>query len=235
MLRLEGVAVAYGQVPVLRGVSLVVNKGEIVSLIGPNNAGKSALLRTIMGLLKPKVGKIKVNGEDVAKLPPYEIVERGVTLVPEGRQLFGEMTVEENLLLGANVARARRQKKANLDYIYTLFPALKERRTTLGEKLSGGEAQMLALGRGLMSVPHLLLLDEPSLGLGPIPIRRIFSTLRELNHAGLTILLVEQNVRLSIATSHRSYVLQNGEIAFHGGKSDLLKTDLLKKIYLGAE
>ena len=233
MLRLEGISVAYGRVPVLHDISLAVKEGEIVSLIGPNNAGKSTLLRTIMGLVQPKMGRILLNGDDLVKLPPFEVVERGITLVPEGRQIFGEMTVEENLLVSSNIRRARRQREANLRWVYTLFPSLKERRRTRGEKLSGGEAQMLSLGRGLMSVPDVLLLDEPSLGLGPIPIRRIFATLREINHAGLSILLVEQNVRLSLGISHRSYLIHNGAIAFSGESQDLMKSDLLKKIYLG--
>jgi len=234
LLRVEKVTFAYGQVSVLNEVSLVVNTGEIVGLIGPNNAGKSTLLRTIAGLLQPQEGSIMLNGEDLLRLSPYEIVECGLTLVPEGRQIFGEMTVEENLLLGAHVNKARQKREANLKWVYTLFPVLKERSNTRGEKLSGGEAQMLALGRGLMSVPDVLLLDEPSLGLGPLPMRAIFTALRELNRAGLTILLVEQNVRISMSISHRGYVLHNGTISLSGHSGDLMKSNVVRKIYLGA-
>jgi branched-chain amino acid transport system ATP-binding protein len=210
-----------------------VNKGEIVGLIGPNNAGKSTLLKTIAGLLHTKEGKVMLNGQDLKKLSPHEIVESGLTLVPEGRQIFGEMTVEENLLLGAYLSKARQQRSANLKWVYSLFPVLRDRRKTRSEKLSGGEAQMLALGRGLMSLPEVLLLDEPSLGLGPIPLGVIFGALRKLNSAGLTILLVEQNIRISMTISHRGYVLHNGTIVLSDNSRNLMKSNLVKRIYLG--
>ena len=233
MLKLEKVSVAYKLVTVLSEICLEVNKGEIVALIGPNNAGKSTLLRTVSGLLKPKHGKITLSGQDLLKLRPDEIVELGVVLVPEGRQLFREMNVEENLKLGSYCNRARPKREANLQWVYSLFPALNKRQNIRADKLSGGEAQMLALGRALMSIPDLLLLDEPSLGLAPIPARMIFNVFTELNHTGLTILLVEQNVNLSMKISHRGYVLHNCIIALSGDSGDLMNNSELKRIYLG--
>lgn len=231
MLRLENMHASYGPVEALKGVDLNIKRGEIVCLIGSNGAGKSTALMTISGVLMPSGGNIYFEDEVINKLPPHRIVSMGISQVPEGRRIFPRLTVRENLEMGAFLNK--RSISANLERVYSLFHVLKERGGQSGGTLSGGEQQMLAIGRALMSNPKLLLLDEPSLGLAPIMVSRIFKTIQNINNEGVTILLVEQNAHAALRLSGRGYVLENGSIALNGTGGELLNNGLVRKAYLG--
>ena len=233
MLEIRDLDAGYGDVRVLSGVSLSIGPGEIVALLGPNGSGKSTLLTAIAGLLRPRAGSIRWQGEDLTALRPHLVVERGLALVPEGRRLFGSMTVEENLELGAFAARARREQAAGLERVYALFPDLRGRRRQLVRSLSGGQQQMVAVGRALMARPTLLMLDEPSLGIAPRLVASIFEALADINRAGVGIFLVEQNVQAALTLAHRAYVLESGRIAAHGPAADLLRDPHVRRAYLG--
>jgi branched-chain amino acid transport system ATP-binding protein len=233
MLEVREVDVYRGPIQVLWRVSLEVNKGEVVSLIGPNGAGKTTLLSTVVGLLKPACGTIKFKGVDITKLPPYKIVDKGMVLVPEDRKLFGTMTVKENLLMGAYNVKDKRVKEERLKLVYELFPRLKERESQLAVTLSGGEQKMLAIARGLMSNPELLILDEPSQGLAPKVILEVFQVIEKLKEMGLSILLAEQNVHLALKIADRAYVLETGRVVLQGTGKELLENEYVKKAYLG--
>jgi branched-chain amino acid transport system ATP-binding protein len=230
-LRVLDLSAGYGGLPALNGVSLDVRRGEIVALVGANGAGKSTLLRAVAGLLQPAAGRIEHEGRRIDGRPAHEIVRSGIAYVPEGRHLFGRLTVLDNLLLGAFTHHDGREQ--GLDEVTALFPVLKERSSQLAGTLSGGEQQMLAIARGLMSRPSVLLLDEPSLGIAPKLVARIYETLAAINRAGLTLLLVEQNVRAALACASRAYVLQTGRIVREGSSADLLGSDLVRKAFLG--
>jgi branched-chain amino acid transport system ATP-binding protein len=231
VLEIQNVSVAYGKVPALKNISLHVNQGETVALLGVNGAGKSTTLRTISGLINPKKGSIHFYGEPIHKKNAHEIVKKGLIHVPEGRRVFSTMSVEENLQLGSYSARDNLQEGFN--EVYKLFPRLFERRKQLAGTLSGGEQQMLAMGRALMSKPKLLLLDEPSMGLAPIVVNTIFETIKKINENGTTILLVEQNARAALRLTERAYVLELGEIVREDLTENLLKDKVIEKIYLG--
>ncbi len=233
MLKVKEIEVFYGDLQALRGVSLEVNKGEVVSIVGSNGAGKSTTLMTISGILKTKRGEIQFDEEVINTYPPSKIVALGIVQIPEGRQIFPSLTVEENLEMGAQFQKAKRVRKETIGWVFKLFPRLEERRNQLAGTLSGGEQQMLAIGRGLMSRPTLLMLDEPSLGLSPILVKAIFDIIREINQQGTTILLVEQNVFHSLSLAHRGYVLENGAIVLSGTGQDLLKDQHIRQSYLG--
>jgi len=233
MLQIKGIEVFYGDLQALRGVTLEVNRGEIVSIVGSNGAGKSTTLMTISGIRKPRRGEIQFNQEAIHSYPTSKIVSLGIVQIPEGRQLFPNLTVVENLEMGSQFPKAKQVRKETMEWVFTLFPKLKERKHQHAGTLSGGEQQMLAIGRGLMSCPTLLMLDEPSLGLSPIMVKTIFGIIKEINHQGTTILLVEQNVFHSLTLSHRGYVLENGFIAMSGTGQDLLKNPHIRQSYLG--
>ncbi len=233
LLEIQGLHAAYGDVPALSGVDLSVEPGEIVALLGPNGAGKTTLLKAIAGLLRPRAGTILWEGEDLGRVPSHLIVERGLALVPEGRRLFGSMSVEENLTLGAFAARARSAQNTNLERVYALFPVLRERRRTIVRTLSGGQQQMVSVGRALMSNPRLLMLDEPSLGLAPLMVRAILDVLVEINRGGVAVFLIEQNVRAALTLAHRAYILETGRIVGEGGGADLLQDPHVRRAYLG--
>lgn len=233
MLALQTVHSAYGNIRALRGISLTVERGEVVTLIGSNGAGKTTTLRTIMGLLSPQEGQITLEGQRIDGLSPDRIVRLGIAQSPEGRRVFPRMSVLENLDMGAYSRRDRAQIPADLAHIFTLFPRLQERLQQRAGTLSGGEQQMLAMGRALMARPKVLLLDEPSMGLAPIFVETIFDIIRTINAEGTTILLVEQNARLALQVAHRGYVLQNGTIVLHDSASALLHSDVVRKSYLG--
>jgi branched-chain amino acid transport system ATP-binding protein len=223
----------YGDVGVLHDVSLRIDKGEIVSVVGANGAGKTTLLKAIAGLVRPTAGAIALDGARVDRRPTHAIVAAGIVRVPEGRRVFPDMTVQENLELGSYLPGPRRRRAETLAHVLALFPVLRERARQLAGTLSGGEQQMLAIGRGLMSLPRLLMLDEPSLGLAPIVVREIFRTIERVNAAGTTILLVEQDVMHSLRLSHRGYVLENGSIVMEGSAAALLADEHVKTAYLG--
>ena len=227
------VNLVYGQMQVLKEVSLRVREREIVSLIGANSAGKSSMLNVISGLVSLAAGEILFEGNPIHSLPSHEIIEFGIIQVPEGRRIFPLMSVRENLLMGCYSRRARPKSGETLQRVFELFPRLAERRDQLGESMSGGEQQMLAIGRGLMAGPKILMLDEPSLGLAPIIVEMIFKVLQEVNRQGVTILLVEQNVKESLDISSRGYVLENGRVVLEGAGKELLENSYLKKAYLG--
>jgi len=233
MLEVKGISVGYKELLAVQDVSFSVRKGEVVSLVGSNGAGKSTILRAISGLLRPKRGEILLNGEPIHKTPPYEIVRKKIAMVPEGRQLFGRLSVLDNLLLGAYVLDAKEEVGALLESVLALFPRLAERKGQRAETLSGGEQQQLAIGRGLMSRPALLMLDEPSLGIMPKLVSEIFKTIHEISQKGVTVFLVEQNIYEALDISDRAYVLQTGRIVLEGKGKDLLKSDLVRKAYLG--
>ena len=234
MLKIEKLTAGYGEIRVLDGISLNVKRGELVAIVGSNGAGKTSLLKTISGLLKPTVGRIILEDEvDITPLPPHEIVARGIIQVPEGRQIISNMTVMENLLVGGQNPRARVRRDSSLEEVFQLFPQLRARKKQMAGTLSGGEQQMLATGRGLMAVPRILLLDEPSLGLSPLLVEELFETVKRLNEQGLTVLLVEQNIMLSLNICRRGYVLENGKIRMSGESDQLLKDDTIKRAYLG--
>jgi branched-chain amino acid transport system ATP-binding protein len=233
MLEIQNVHTYYGHIHALKDVSLNVEKGEIVTLIGANGAGKSTMLKTTSGLLKPRQGSIRLDGEDLTRYPPHEIVAKGVVQVPEGRRVFGRLTVIENLEMGAFAITDRQRISANMDRVFILFPRLKERRRQVAGTLSGGEQQMLATGRGLMADPRILLMDEPSMGLAPVLVDSIFDTIRQLNDSGTTILLVEQNARMALQVSSRGYVLQSGVILLSDTAENLRQNEMVRKAYLG--
>ena len=235
MLELKDVHTYYGNIHALKGVSLKVDDGEIVTLIGSNGAGKSTTLRTIQGIIRPRSGTIILDGAALEKLPPHEIVARGVAQSPEGRLIFPRMTVMENLEMGAYARKDKDGIKQDLDRVFVLFPRLKERMSQKGGTLSGGEQQMLAMGRALMARPRVMLLDEPSMGLAPILVEQIFKTIEELNQQGTTILLVEQNARMALSIAHHGYVLQTGEIRLQGLAAQLREDEEVRKTYLGEE
>ena len=233
MLKVEKLSVGYAGVAVLRDVSLTVSEGEIVSVVGANGGGKSTLLKTISGLMKPSSGSIQFRGERIDRFLPHEICQRVLIQVPEGRQLFPKMKVIDNLKMGAYLAEARKHTAQSLERVYSLFPLFKERTHQKAGLLSGGEQQMLAIGRALMSMPKLLMLDEPSEGLSPLFTANVFDTLKILGEQGLTILLVSQEVELSLALSNRAYVLENGQITLEGKSSEMLCSDKVRESYLG--
>jgi len=233
VLEVKRVSLSYGQMQVLKDVSLAVPKGEIVSLIGANAAGKTSMMNAISSLVPISDGEVLLEGKRIDPLPSHEIVELGIIQVPEGRRVFPYMTVKENLLMGSYNRRAREKNHESLKRVYDLFPRLAEREDQLGESMSGGEQQMLAVGRGLMAVPRIMMLDEPSLGLAPIIVEMIFRVLQQVNRQGITILLVEQNVKESLDIAARGYVLENGRIVLEGPGKDLLQNAHLKKAYLG--
>jgi len=230
MLRIENLNAGYGEMPVLRSISLTIEKGEIVSVVGSNGAGKTTLLKAISGIIKSK-GSIICNGEPISGLQPHIIVQRGIVHVPEGRKIFPEMTVTENLMMGAFLHQ--KEYRQNLDKVFALFPKLSERKKQLGGTMSGGEQQMLAIGRGLMGNPRLLLLDEPSLGLSPLFTDVVFGAIREIRNTGVTVLLVEQNVYQSLRISDKGYVIETGSIVLDGTGAELLDNQEVKKAFLG--
>jgi branched-chain amino acid transport system ATP-binding protein len=232
MLELRDVSVSYGMIDALKGISLTVHRGEIVALIGANGAGKSTTLMSISSVVAPQTGEILFDGRKISGCPAYEVVRRGVSQVPEGRRIFSRMTVRENLEMGAYQGNPENLAR-DLSMIFDLFPALADRGRQFGGTLSGGEQQMLAIGRALMSRPRLLLLDEPSLGLAPIIVSKIFKIIREINAQGMTVLLVEQNAKAALRLAHRAYVMETGKIVMEGAAADLEKDPGIKKAYLG--
>ncbi len=233
MLRVENIAIAYNRVPAVHDVSLTVAAGEIVALLGGNGNGKSSTLRAIAGLNKASAGKITFESRDITGEPAHQRAAGGLSLVPEGRRLFPRLTVEKNLRLGAYTRRDKHEIEASLDYAFGLFPVLKERRTQMAGTMSGGEQQMLAIARGLMAKPKLLLLDEPSWGIAPKLVTRILDTIQLINSTGITLLMVEQNVQRALAIAHRGYVMQTGRIVIEGASRDLLGSATVQKAYLG--
>ena len=233
MLEVKDLEVYYGVICALKGISFEVNEGEIVSLIGANGAGKTTTMQSVIGLLPKKAGSVTFNGMDITKTPCHKIVHAGMTLVPEGRRIFQELTVYENLLMGAFSIKDSSGFKKDLDAIYTRFPRLAERKNQIAGTLSGGEQQMLAMGRAIMSHPKLLMLDEPSMGLSPLLVDQVFEIIKDINSDGTTILLVEQNAGKSLAISDRAYVLENGSIVLSGTGAELMASDTVKEAYLG--
>ena len=233
MLKIDDINVCYGAIHAIKGISLTVNQGEIVTLIGANGAGKSTTLRTISGLLKPKTGSITFQGQDIAGTPAHKIVGLGISQVPEGRRIFTEMTVMENLDLGAFIRKDKDGIAADKKRVFELFPRLEERQDQVAGTLSGGEQQMLAMGRALMSRPKLLLLDEPSMGLAPLLIKEIFSIIEDINKSGTTVLLVEQNANMALSIANRAYVLETGRITLSGDAKKLAASEDVRKAYLG--
>ncbi|MCS7255677.1 MAG: ABC transporter ATP-binding protein [Thermomicrobium sp.] len=234
LLELQRVHVHYGPIQALKGISLTVESGEIVTLLGANGAGKTSTLRAISGLVRPSAGRILLADVDITHRRPHEIVELGVGHVPEGRRIFPRLSVEENLRLGAFTVRDRAEIARRQDYVFSLFPRLAERRKQAGGTLSGGEQQMLAIGRALMMQPRILLLDEPSMGLAPVLVESIFEVIQRLNRDGTTILLVEQNARMALEVAHRGYVLETGQIVLSGNARDLARDPRVQAAYLGA-
>jgi len=233
LLEVRGLRVCYGGINAVKGIDLDVGKGELVTLIGANGAGKTTTLKALAGLLRPAAGHIYYNGEDITARPAFELVRLGLALVPEGRGVFGRLTVEENLAMGAYNRRDAAGIAADFDRVYGLLPRLAERRRQLGGTLSGGEQQMLAIGRAIMSRPRLLLLDEPSMGLAPLMVQKIFETIRTVAAEGMTLLLVEQNARLALETCHRGYVMASGRISLAAGAPQLLAVPRVRQGYLG--
>ena len=233
MLKVENINVYYGAIHALKGISVEVNQGEIVTLIGANGAGKSTTLRTISGLLKPKSGQILFEGQNIAGMPAQNIVKLGISQVPEGRRVFAHMSVMENLELGAYLRSDTKEIKADLDTVFGRFPRLAERRSQLSGTLSGGEQQMLAMGRALMSRPRILLLDEPSMGLAPLLVKEIFAIIKDINETGTTILLVEQNAHMALSIASKAYVLETGRITLSGDAKQLAESEEIRKAYLG--
>ena len=232
VLRLTDVHTYYGAIHALRGIELEVHRGEIVTLIGANGAGKTTTLKTISGLLHPRVGKVEFEGKDISHVAPHDLVRLGIGQAPEGRRIFSRLTVYENLLMGG-FTRNKVENLEQVEHVYELFPRLRERAGQKGGTLSGGEQQMLAIGRALMTRPSVLLLDEPSLGLSPILVQQIFSIIREINSSGMTILLVEQNALQALSIAHRGYVLQTGQVVLAGSSLELREDEMVRKAYLG--
>ncbi len=233
MLKIDKLNFSYDDLKVLWDIDLEVHEGEIVSVVGSNGAGKSTTLKNISRLVRPDSGSILFQGEEITKLESHQVVERGIVQVPEGRKIFPEMTVRENLRMGSFIKSAKATRESNMERVFTLFPRLKEREKQLGGTMSGGEQQMLAIGRGLMTNPKLLLLDEPSLGLSPLLVGNIFEIIKEINRQGVTILLVEQNVYQSLRIAHRGYVLETGRVVLSGKGEDLLNDPHVRKAFLG--
>ncbi|WP_347491014.1 ABC transporter ATP-binding protein [Desulfoscipio sp. XC116] len=233
MLSVENLYYSYGAINALSGISFEVREGEIVALIGANGAGKSTTLRNISGILHPKSGSIKYRGTEISKLPPHKVVEAGISLVPEGRRVFSRMTVLENLEMGAYIRKNKAEVKESIESVFARFQRLKERRNQLAGTLSGGEQQMLAIGRALMSKPKLLLMDEPSMGLAPMLVQEIFSIAKEINESGTTILLVEQNAYMALSIAQHAYVLETGGIALSGTAEEMASNPAVRKAYLG--
>ena len=233
MLEAKNVSSGYGLIQILWDVSFKINKKEIISIIGPNGAGKTTLVKTIMGLLPVKNGVIRFKNQEIQNSPPYEIVKKKISLVPEGRDIFPRMTVEENILLGAYTISDKQKVNESQERVYQIFPILRKKEKAVAQTLSGGEQQMLVIGRSMMSNPELLILDEPSLGLAPIIVAKVFDTLRQINDEGVAILLVEQNIRDSLNIANRGYVLEEGKIIIDGEGRELLSNDHIKEVYLG--
>jgi branched-chain amino acid transport system ATP-binding protein len=233
MLQVRDLEVRYGDYQALWGVSLEVRQGEVVCLLGPNGSGKSTLISAVSGLIRPLAGDIQFCGERLNGMPTHEIVTRGLSHVLEQRRLFPYLTVEKNLLLGSYQDRARKQRDETLAWVISLFPILRERRQQLAHSLSGGEQQMLAIARGLMSRPRFLMIDEPFLGLAPLVVKLILEMIQRINATGVTVLFIEQNVQLALAISHRAYVLESGRMALSGSAREVLESDLIRKVYLG--
>ncbi len=234
LLEVQNLEVSYGVIRAIKGISFEVNEGEIVTLIGANGAGKTTTMQSTVGLIPKKAGTVIFNGQDISKTPCHKVVHLGMTQVPEGRRIFQELTVYENLLLGAySVKNKKSDFKADIERVYERFPRLAERKNQIAGTLSGGEQQMLAMGRALMSRPKLLMLDEPSMGLSPLLVDQVFEIIKEINKDGTTILLVEQNAGKSLAISDRAYVLENGEIVLSGTGKELSESEMVKKAYLG--
>jgi branched-chain amino acid transport system ATP-binding protein len=233
MLNVKGIDVFYGNIHALKGISLEINEGEIVTLIGANGAGKSTLLKTLSGLLKPKSGLIEYLGSSISGKAPQSIVKAGISHVPEGRRVFANMSVEENLELGAYIRKDSKEIRKDIQRVYELFPRLHERRKQLSGTLSGGEQQMLAMGRAIMAKPKLLLLDEPSMGLAPLMVKTIFQIIEQINQDGTTILLVEQNANMALSVADRAYVIETGRIEISGTAAELQASEEIKKAYLG--
>ena len=233
MLTIKDLEVYYGVIQAIKGVSFEVNQGEVIALIGANGAGKTTILHTITGLISPKKGSVLFEGNELTKMPAHKIVSLGMAHVPEGRRVFADLSVYENLRMGAYTRKDKGEIEATLEKVYDRFPRLKERRNQMAGTLSGGEPQMLAMGRALMSKPKILLMDEPSMGLSPIMVNEIFSIIQEVSDSGTTVLLVEQNAKKALAIADRGYVLETGKIVLEGKASDLLNDDSIKKAYLG--
>ena len=233
MLHIEDSNVFYGNVQAIRGVSLTINEGEIVTVVGSNGAGKTTILKTIVGLLRSRTGSITFFGKEISSLSTAAIVQSGIALVPEGRRVFPRLSVADNLILGAYARKDKGTVQTDLVGIYEMFPRLAERKTQPAGTLSGGEQQMLAMGRGLMSRPRLLLLDEPSMGLAPVLVKQIFSVIQQINALGMTILLVEQNARMALSIARRGYALETGSVLFSGDACDLSANDQVRRAYLG--
>lgn len=234
MLKVENIEVYYGVINAIKKVSFEVRKGEIIALIGANGAGKTTILHTITGLVAPKSGSILFEGQDLTKVPAHKIVSMGMAHVPEGRRIFQELTVYENLKLGAYVLNDKNKIRENIEYVYEHFPRLEERKNQIAGTLSGGEQQMLAMGRALMSNPKIILMDEPSMGLSPLLVKEIFSIIEGLHKAGITVLLVEQNAKKALSIADRAYVLETGNITMSGKASEMLNDERVKRAYLGA-
>ena len=233
MLKVDNINVYYGAIHALKGISIEVNEGEIVTLIGANGAGKSTTLRTISGLLKPKNGDITFEGQSIAGMAAHHIVKKGISQVPEGRRVFAHMSVLENLELGAYIRTDAKGIKEDMDKVFARFPRLAERRSQLAGTLSGGEQQMLAMGRAMMSRPRIMLLDEPSMGLAPLLVKEIFSIIKDINESGTTVLLVEQNANMALSIAHKAYVLETGRITLAGTAKELAASEEVRKAYLG--
>ena len=233
MLRVEGLKVNYGMIEAVKGIDFEVHDGEIVALIGANGAGKTTTMHTISGLLKASAGSISLDGKEVSKLPAHKIVELGIVQCPEGRRIFAQQTIEENLSLGAYVRKDKKEIEADMEKVFELFPILKERRKQPAGTLSGGEQQMLAMARALMAKPKIMLLDEPSMGLSPLLVKEIFYIIKDINRQGVTVLLVEQNAKMALGIANRAYVLESGKISLSGTGEELLNSNSVKKAYLG--
>ena len=233
LLEVQDIQVYYGMIQALKGVSFSVNEGEVIALIGANGAGKTTTLHTVTGLLRAKSGHIIYDGQDITKVPPHKIVTMGMAHVPEGRRVFANMTVLQNLKMGAFTRSDKNEIDATIEKVYKRFPRLKERQNQTAGTLSGGEQQMLAMGRALMAKPKLLLLDEPSMGLAPILVKEIFNIIEEINKAGTTVLLVEQNAKMALSIAHRAYVLETGKVVMSGTGEELAKSSDVQKAYLG--
>ena len=233
MLEVKDLKVNYGMIQAIKGVSFQVEQGEVIALIGANGAGKTTILHTITGLLSPKEGSVTFEGTDITKIPPHKIVSMGMAHVPEGRRVFAHLTVLQNLKMGAYTRKDKAEMQETLEMVYERFPRLKERENQMAGTLSGGEQQMLAMGRALMSHPKIILMDEPSMGLSPIYVNEIFEIIQEVSKTGTTVLLVEQNAKKALSIADRAYVLETGNIALEGQASDLLNNDDIKKAYLG--